>query len=178
MKHTSMTVLLRKQIEKLIINIYCLEHNVCSWVPLMYLWSVLIELLDHFIEVRPLEGNARVKKQGQMSLKCRYIIVMMLQRRTTRVGKEGGDCEHLVMNIPLQDAALLTISASTDHNCTTASPHRQRKKLNICKNYIQTTCQMYTYAINWLSFAVRILMYLVVRQLRGDLNQLKNMEFM
>lgn len=114
----------------------------------MYLWPVLIELLDHFIEVRPLEGNARVKKQGQMSLKCRYIMVMMLKRRTTRVGKEEGDCEHLVMNIPLQDATPLIISASTDHNWTTASPHRQRKKLNICKNYVQTTCQMYTYTIN------------------------------
>lgn len=140
MKHTSMTVLLRKQIEKLIINIYCLEHNVYSWVPLVYLCSVLVELLDHFAAVRPLEGNARVKKQGQMSLKCRYIMAMVLKRRTTRVGKEGGDCEHLVMNIPFQDAAPLAISPSTNHNWTTASPQRQRKKLNIrknCTNYMQ-----------------------------------------
>lgn len=39
-------------------------------------------------------------------------MVMMLKRKTTRVGKEEGDCECLVMNIPLQDAAPLTISPS------------------------------------------------------------------
>lgn len=62
-RNISMNMLLCKQIDKRIVNMYCWEHNVCSWVPLMYLWPVSIELLVHVSAVRPLEGNAREKKQ-------------------------------------------------------------------------------------------------------------------
>lgn len=49
-------------------------------------------------------------------------MVMMPKRKTTRVGKEDGDYECLVMNMSFQGTVPLQISPSIRQDCTTASP--------------------------------------------------------